>query len=132
VVSASKVLHINQPRSYSIAVHCYVRTAITIEPRNSLSLNTFTAIIDLSQFNNSCLKTPASTLVNLIFQSRCFCLNQLTCHYRQEACTAAQYIYLTLLTLRYNEPVFILMLSESGLSLAAVYKESFIHEVVYV
>jgi hypothetical protein len=43
-----------------------------------------------------------------------------------------QYIYMTLLTLRYNEPVFILMLSESGLSPAAVYKESFIHEVVYV
>jgi len=37
-------------------------------------------------------------------------------------------------TLRYNEPMFILMLREreSGLSLAAVYKESFIREVVYV
>jgi hypothetical protein len=37
-----------------------------------------------------------------------------------------------LLTLRYNEPVFILMLSESGLSLAAVYKESSVCEVMYV
>jgi hypothetical protein len=33
-------------------------------------VNTFTAIVDLSQFNNSCLKSPASTLVNLIFQLR--------------------------------------------------------------
>ena len=44
------------------------------------SLNTFTAIVDLSQFNNSCLKSPASTLVDLTFQSRAlrsFSLNQL-------------------------------------------------------
>ena len=34
------------------------------------SLNTFAAIVDLSRFNNSCLKSPASTLVDLIFQSR--------------------------------------------------------------
>ena len=33
-------------------------------------LNTFTAIVDLSRFNNSCLKSPASTLVDLTFQSR--------------------------------------------------------------
>ena len=42
--------------------------------------NTFTAIIDLSRFNNSCLKSPASTLVDLTFQSRAlrsFSLNQL-------------------------------------------------------
>ena len=42
--------------------------------------NTFTAIVDLSRFNNSCLKSPASTLVNLTFQSRVlhsFSLNQL-------------------------------------------------------
>jgi len=39
-----------------------------------------------------------------------------------------------MLTLQYNEPVFILMLRgrESWLSLVAVYKESFIHEVMYV
>jgi len=30
-------------------------------------LNTFTAIVDLSQLNNSCLKSPASTLVDLNF-----------------------------------------------------------------
>ena len=30
-------------------------------------LNTFTAIIDLSRFNNSCLKSPTSTLVDLTF-----------------------------------------------------------------
>ena len=42
--------------------------------------NTFTAIVDLSRFNNSCLKSPASTLVDLTFQSRTlrsFSLNQL-------------------------------------------------------
>ena len=32
--------------------------------------NTFTAIVDISRFNNSCLKSPASTLVDLTFQSR--------------------------------------------------------------
>ena len=43
-------------------------------------LNTFTAIVDLSRFNNLCLKSPASTLVDLTFQSRTllsFSLNQL-------------------------------------------------------
>ena len=43
-------------------------------------LNTFTAIVDLSRFNNSCLKSPSSTLVDLTFQSRAlrsFSLNQL-------------------------------------------------------
>ena len=43
-------------------------------------INTFTAIVDLSPFNNSCLKSPASTLVDLTFQSRAlrsFSLNQL-------------------------------------------------------
>ena len=35
-----------------------------------LDVNTFTAIVDLSRFNNSCLKSPASTLVDLTFQSR--------------------------------------------------------------
>ena len=43
-------------------------------------INTFTAIVDLSWFNNSCLKSPASTLVDLTFQSRAlhsFSLNQL-------------------------------------------------------
>ena len=37
---------------------------------NSNTLNTFTAIVDLSRFNNSCLKSPASNLVDLTFQSR--------------------------------------------------------------
>ena len=43
-------------------------------------INTFTAVADLSRFNNSCLKSPASTLVDLTFQSRAlrsFSLNQL-------------------------------------------------------
>ena len=55
--------------------------------------NTFTAIVDRSRFNNSCLKLPASTLVDLIFHSRSFSLNQLTCHCRRETCTAAS-VYL--------------------------------------
>ena len=45
-----------------------------------VQLNTFTAIVDLSRFNNSCLKSPVSTLVDLTFQSRAlrsFSLNQL-------------------------------------------------------
>ena len=33
-------------------------------------INTFTAIVDLSRFNNSCLKSPAPTVVDLTFQSR--------------------------------------------------------------
>jgi len=48
--------------------------------QNTGSVNTFTAIVDLSRFNNSRLKSPASTLVDLTFQSRAlrsFSLNQL-------------------------------------------------------
>ena len=37
---------------------------------NGLHFNTFTAIVDFSRFNNSCLKSPASTLVDLTLQSR--------------------------------------------------------------
>jgi len=40
-------------------------------------LNTFTATVDLSQFNNSCFKSPVSILVHLIFQQRPFSFNQL-------------------------------------------------------
>ena len=46
----------------------------------NVNINTFTAIVDLSRFNNSCLKSPASTLVDLTFQSRAvrsFGLNKL-------------------------------------------------------
>ena len=52
----------------------------TFSDSNFMSLNTFAAIVDLSRFNNSCLKSPASTLVDLTFQSRAlrpFSLNQL-------------------------------------------------------
>ena len=45
-----------------------------------IDFNTFTAIVDLSRFSNSCLKSPASTLVDLTFQSRAlrsFSLNEL-------------------------------------------------------
>ena len=34
-----------------------------------VDINTFTAIVDLSRFNNSCLKSPASTLVDLIIHA---------------------------------------------------------------
>jgi len=43
-------------------------------------VNTFTAIDNLSRFNNSCLKLPVSTLVDIIFQLHAlhsFSLNQL-------------------------------------------------------
>ena len=46
----------------------------------AIHINTFTAIVDLSRFNNPCLKSLASTLVDLTFQSRAlrsFSLNQL-------------------------------------------------------
>jgi len=36
------------------------------------TLNTFTAVVDLSRFNNSCLRLPASTLVDLIFSIALF------------------------------------------------------------
>ena len=48
--------------------------------QNKNLFNTFTAIVDLSRFNNSCLKSPVSTLVDKTFQSRAlrsFSLNQL-------------------------------------------------------
>ena len=54
--------------------------SIRTSPRFPVIFNTFTAIVDLSRFNNSCLKSPASTLVDLTFQSRTlrsFSLNQL-------------------------------------------------------
>ena len=51
-----------------------------VKADSMVSFNTFTAIVDLSRFNNSCLKSPTSTLVDLTFQSRAlryFSLNQL-------------------------------------------------------
>ena len=61
-------------------------------------LNTFAAsYLNTQGLNNSCLKSPASTLVDLTFQSRAlrsFSLNQLvTCRYRRETYTAAS-VYL--------------------------------------
>ena len=63
---------------YFISLHGSIITVLII--RRSNCINTFTAIVDLSRFNNSCLKSPASTLVDLTFQSRAlrsFSLNQL-------------------------------------------------------
>ena len=56
---------------------------LTSQQSNYSTLNTFTAIVDLSRFNNSCLKSPASILVDLsrsnfsIAALRSFSLNQL-------------------------------------------------------
>ena len=74
---------------------CWCLRLTTLPPScevvmKSGNLNTFTAIVDLSRFNNSGLKSPAATLVDLIFQSRSFSLNQLTW---RETCTAAS-VYL--------------------------------------
>ena len=64
----------------------YLHVSVALIRYNTLpncisnKLNTFTAIVDLSRFNNSWLKSPASTLVHLTFQSRAlrsFSLNQL-------------------------------------------------------
>ena len=61
---------------------CYRKTLrkYAIKEMDYAILNTFTTIVDLSRFNNSCLKLPALTLVDLIFQSCALCsfsLNQL-------------------------------------------------------
>ena len=60
--------------------HFRVNSASQPIGSGDLNINTFTAIVDLSRFNNSCLKSPASTLVDLTFQLRAlrfFSLNQL-------------------------------------------------------
>ena len=91
------------PLPLNFGYHCPITTTIWLEPIFSPvydltfikpgdvsshlrwifwtgNINTFTAIVDLRRFNNSCLKSPASTLVDLTFQSRAlrsFSLNQL-------------------------------------------------------
>jgi hypothetical protein len=42
--------------------------------KGGVMTNTFTAKVDHSRFNDSCLRLSASTLVDLIFQSRSFSL----------------------------------------------------------
>ena len=57
-----------------------IKPANAQQAQVTYDFNTFTAIVDLSRFNNSCLKSPASTLVDLTFQLRAlhsFSLNQL-------------------------------------------------------
>ena len=66
-----------------IAWYAILATSFDLQSHHQailIHINTFTAIVDLSRFNNSCLKSPASTLVDLTFQSRAlrsFSLNQL-------------------------------------------------------
>ena len=80
----------NAGRSYSITIDNiyferveefkYLGTTLTNKNSIQEEINTFTAEVDLSRFNNSCLKSPASTLVDLTFQWRAlrsFSLNQL-------------------------------------------------------
>ena len=67
---------------YRVLVRKSVGKRPFVRPRHRRegNINTFTAIVDLSRFNNSCLKSPSSTLVDLTFQSRAlrsFSLNQL-------------------------------------------------------
>ena len=60
--------------------HVTLSRVLFLEVLTAVSINTFAAIDDLSRFNNSRLKLPASTLVDLNFQSRAlrsFSLNQL-------------------------------------------------------
>ena len=67
------------PNAMKMELSCFIYIS-TEHVSLLLSLNTFTAIDELSRFNNSCLKSPASTLVDLTFQSRTlrsFSLNQL-------------------------------------------------------
>jgi len=104
-------------------------------------INTFTAIDNLSRFNNSCLISPVSTLVDLIFQSHSFSFNQL-CDpsllagnlYRSFSISSWHYPIHSLLCFHCDiiTRVYPYAQRESGLSLAAVYKESFICEFVYV
>ena len=66
------------PHTHSPIANTTLSSELTASLNNAL--NTFTAIVDLSRFNNSCLKSTASTLVDLTFQSRAlrsFSLNQL-------------------------------------------------------
>ena len=77
---STRILILSAP--YIISPLTYICNAILnnrIFPDNRLkyaTINTFTAIVDLSQFNNSHLKSPVSTLVHLIFQSHSFGFNQ--------------------------------------------------------
>jgi hypothetical protein len=102
--------------------------------------NPFTAVDELIRFNSPCFKLPATTLFDLIFQRRSFILNQLlTCNYRWETYTAAartlslSLLYFIMIILRKMNPCLSLGPEEEWvLSVAAVYKESFLREVVYV
>jgi hypothetical protein len=49
-------------------------TKVPEGPKPYTLFNTFTAKVDHSRFNSSCLRLPASTLVDLIFRSRSFSL----------------------------------------------------------
>ena len=73
-------LLINEQKTLKWFLLFYVYFYSLFNDAVSIAVNTFTAIVNLSRFNNSCLKSPTSTLVDLTFQSRAlrsFSLNQL-------------------------------------------------------
>ena len=83
-------------KSYNLRalVHKYCKYCFGMN-MNKLLFNTFAAsYLNTQGLNNSCLKSPASTLVNLTFQSRALrTFSYVTCHYRRETYTAAS-VYL--------------------------------------
>ena len=66
LINAAEMLH--NVQLFLLSIRCPYLISQLVELQNNI--NTFTAIVDLSRFNNSCLKSPASTLVDLTFQSR--------------------------------------------------------------
>ena len=70
---------INKNDNRNVSKHTYCHCHLL--PQGDSCLNTFAAsYLNTQELNNSCLKSPASTLVDLTFQSRAlrsFSLNQL-------------------------------------------------------
>ena len=79
-ISTDQALLHDTATCHPVTCTCICMSGSAISRTNIFGINTFTAIVDLSRFNNSCLKSPSSTLVDLTFQSRAlrsFSLNQL-------------------------------------------------------
>ena len=69
------------PNTRNVTLYIYTRGDISVVNGNLVVINTFAAsYLNTQRLNKSCLKSPASTLVDLTFQSRAlrsFSLNQL-------------------------------------------------------
>jgi hypothetical protein len=73
VIKCVKTKHVLKGNFASSIFHsCNAETQICVT--GPQCVNIFTAKVDHIRFNNSCLRLPASTSVNLIFQSRPFSL----------------------------------------------------------